>query len=124
SVIEPDVLMEMSGLSADQIEEIVEQAEVRAHDAEEAAAEERRLRRDRDRDRQHQDQVPVAAPAVEAQVAEDAGDSSPEAELDADAAELDETAGLDETAEFDETAELEDAAVSPEAEAADSQQSQ
>jgi transcription termination/antitermination protein NusA len=49
SVIEPEVLMEMSGLTAEQVEEIVEQAEMRAQDAEEAAAEERRIRRERDR---------------------------------------------------------------------------
>src|SRR5690606_24307253 len=49
-----DVLMEMSGLSAEQVDEIVEQAEMRAHDAEEAAAEERRIRRDRDRQQQEQ----------------------------------------------------------------------
>jgi N utilization substance protein A len=49
SVIEPEVLMEMSGLAAEQVEEIVEQAEMRAQDAEEAAAEERRIRRERDR---------------------------------------------------------------------------
>lgn len=52
SVIEPDVLIEMSGLTAEQISEIVEQAELRAHDAEEAAAEERRARKDRDRQSQ------------------------------------------------------------------------
>lgn len=49
SVIEPDVLMEMSGLDAGQVEEIVDSAEVKARDAEEAAAEERRDRKDRDR---------------------------------------------------------------------------
>ncbi len=49
SVIEPDVLMEMSGLTAEQVDEIVEQAEARAQDAEEAAAEERKARRDRER---------------------------------------------------------------------------
>ena len=49
SVIEPDVLMEMSGLEAGQVEEIVDSAEVKARDAEEAAAEERRDRKDRDR---------------------------------------------------------------------------
>lgn len=52
SVIEPDVLMEMSGLTAEQIDGIVEQAESRAHDAEAAAAEERRARKDRDRQAQ------------------------------------------------------------------------
>jgi N utilization substance protein A len=52
SVIEPDVLMEMSGLTEEQVEEIVELAEMRAQDAEEAAAEERRVRRERDRNPQ------------------------------------------------------------------------
>lgn len=49
SVIEPDVLMEMSGLESGQVEEIVDSAEAKARDAEEAAAEERRDRKDRDR---------------------------------------------------------------------------
>lgn len=54
SVIEPEVLMEMSGLTAEQVDDIVELAEIRAQDAEEAAAEERRVRRERDRDGKEQ----------------------------------------------------------------------
>ena len=42
SVIEPDALMEMGGLTAEQVDLIVEQAEVKAGEAEVAAAEERR----------------------------------------------------------------------------------
>ncbi len=42
SVIEPDALMEMGGLTAEQVDHIVEQAEVKAAQAEQAAAEERR----------------------------------------------------------------------------------
>lgn len=68
SVIEPEVLMEMSGLTAEQIDEIVEQAEIRAADAEEAAAEERRLRRERER--QVQDEPVPAVPEAEPVVAE------------------------------------------------------
>jgi transcription termination/antitermination protein NusA len=49
SVIEPDSLVEMGGLTADQVDRIVEQAEAKAEEAEAAAAEERRQRRDRDR---------------------------------------------------------------------------
>ncbi len=49
SVIEPDALMEMSGLSAEEIDLIVQEAEGRAEEAEAAAAEEKRLRRDRER---------------------------------------------------------------------------
>ncbi len=46
SVIEPDALMEMGGLTAEQVDRIVEQAEQRAEEAEEAAAAERRRQRE------------------------------------------------------------------------------
>ncbi|MBM3998488.1 MAG: transcription termination factor NusA [Planctomycetes bacterium] len=49
SVIEPDDLMEMGGLTAEQVDHIVTQAELKAADAEKAAEEERRRRRDEDR---------------------------------------------------------------------------
>ena len=49
SVIEPDALMEMGGLTAEEVDRIVEQAELRAAEAEEAAAEEKKHRRDRER---------------------------------------------------------------------------
>jgi N utilization substance protein A len=49
SVIEPDSLTEMGGLSEEQARLIVQQAEERAEAAEKAAAEERRQRRDQDR---------------------------------------------------------------------------
>jgi transcription termination/antitermination protein NusA len=49
SIIEPDALMEMGGLSEEQAGQIVEQAEVKAHEAEEAAALERRRQREQDR---------------------------------------------------------------------------
>ena len=45
-VIEPEDLMEMGGLSSEQVDIIVEQAETRAADAEQAAAEERRRQRE------------------------------------------------------------------------------
>jgi N utilization substance protein A len=47
SVIEPDALMEMGGLTAEQVDRIVEQAEQRAEVAEQAAAVERRRQRER-----------------------------------------------------------------------------
>ncbi len=71
SVIEPDVLMEMSGLSAEQVDEIVEQAEIRAHDAEEAAAEERRIRRDRDRQQQDQPSPPTDGGQADSETADE-----------------------------------------------------
>ncbi len=48
SVIEPDQFMEMSGLSAEDVDRIVEVAETMAEEAEQAAAEERRVRRERE----------------------------------------------------------------------------
>jgi N utilization substance protein A len=47
SVIEPDAFMEMGGLTAEQVDSIVEQAEEKATQAEEAAAEERRRIKER-----------------------------------------------------------------------------
>ncbi len=49
SIIEPDALMEMGGLSEEQVELIVEQAESRAEEAEAAAASARRQKREDDR---------------------------------------------------------------------------
>ncbi len=46
SVIEPEALKEMGGLSDEQVDRIVEQAETRAEEAEEAAAAERRRQRE------------------------------------------------------------------------------
>jgi N utilization substance protein A len=59
SVIEPDALMEMGGLTAEQVDVIVEQAEVKAAEAEEAAAEERR----RIKERQEGEQITEEAVA-------------------------------------------------------------
>ena len=49
SVIEPDQLMTMGNLTAEQVDHIVAQAEVRAEEAEKAAAEERRRQREQER---------------------------------------------------------------------------
>jgi N utilization substance protein A len=48
SIIEPDELMEMGGLSEEQVNEIIAQAEERAEEAEAAAAEARRLKREQE----------------------------------------------------------------------------
>ncbi|MCH5376059.1 MAG: transcription termination/antitermination protein NusA, partial [Planctomycetes bacterium] len=48
SVIEPDALMEMGGLTAEQVEHIVDQAEQKAEEAEQAAAEQRRRQKEQD----------------------------------------------------------------------------
>ncbi|RMF38146.1 MAG: transcription termination factor NusA [Planctomycetota bacterium] len=47
SVIEPDALMEMGGLTAEQVDMLVEQAEERAEEAERIAQEEKRLKKER-----------------------------------------------------------------------------
>ena len=49
SIIEPDALMEMGSLEEAAVDAIVEQAEVRAHEAEVAAAEQRRRQREEER---------------------------------------------------------------------------
>lgn len=49
SIIEPDSLVEMSGLTEEQVESITTQAEARAQEAEVAAAEERRRQREQQR---------------------------------------------------------------------------
>ncbi|QDT10016.1 transcription termination factor NusA [Planctomycetes bacterium K23_9] len=81
SVIEPDAFMEMSGLSMEVIDQIVEIAEQRAEEAEEVAAEERRTRREREKlEKEAAEakaaQAPEAAPESEAAdaVAESAGE--------------------------------------------------
>jgi len=48
SVIEPDALMEMGGLTEEQVEHLVEQAERKAEEAERAASEERRRQKQQD----------------------------------------------------------------------------
>ncbi|MCU0958784.1 MAG: transcription termination factor NusA [Pirellulaceae bacterium] len=74
SVIEPDALMEMGGLTAEQVERIVEQAEELAEQAEQAAAVERRRQREQQVEDDGdaglavapaQDAVEPAAPAAE-----------------------------------------------------------
>ena len=49
SIIEPDDLMEMGGLSEEQVGKIVKQAEMKAEEAERAASEQRRRQREQDR---------------------------------------------------------------------------
>ncbi len=64
SVIEPDALMEMGSLTAEQVDRIVEQAEERALEAEEAAAAERRRQKEEERiQRAETEDVTAAADA-------------------------------------------------------------
>ena len=79
SVIEPDALMEMGGLSMEQVDHIVEQAEVKAEEAEKQAAEQRRQRRQQER--------LEAAEAAQAEAAEAEAAETEAAETEAGAAE-------------------------------------
>ena len=64
SIIEPDDLMEMGGLTEEQVNHIVEQAEERAEAAEKAADEARRRQREQERN-----QAAEAAAAARAEAA-------------------------------------------------------
>lgn len=83
SIIEPDALMEMGGMTEEQVNAIVEQAESRAQEAEAAAAEERRRQREQQR-------IDTATAQIEAQEAAEraaAGESAPTATEEPPAAE-------------------------------------
>ncbi|MDZ7615533.1 MAG: transcription termination factor NusA, partial [Patescibacteria group bacterium] len=77
SIIEPDDLMEMGGLTEEQVAGIVKQAETKAEDAERQANEQRRRQREQDRHA-----ATESTESVEATEAEDSGGAT-----DADAAE-------------------------------------
>src|SRR4051812_32058405 len=103
SIIEPDALMEMGELTEDQVNAIVTQAEVKATEAEQAAALERRRQREQER-------IDAATAAAEAEMAAQA-DARAAAEAPADAAQTDGATAGDNTADAkasvaDESAEL------------------
>jgi N utilization substance protein A len=77
SIIEPDDLMEMGELTQEQVDSIVAQAEVKAEEAEHAAAEQRRRQREQDR-------IAAATAAAEALEGPAPADA-PAAEVPADA---------------------------------------
>ncbi|OYP35699.1 transcription termination factor NusA [Rhodopirellula sp. MGV] len=87
SVIEPDQFMEMSGLTAEQVDYIVDMAEQKAEEAEEAAAIERQARREQERGGGNSaPPAPVAeeetGPEAGDEVAE-SGDEAVDAQVDA-----------------------------------------
>lgn len=94
SVIEPDVFMEMSGLSEGDVDRIVEVAEAMAEEAEQAAAEERKARREREQLQKEAEAAGIAEPAGGAEPAGADGaqsEASEEAGVEADAAASDAT---------------------------------
>jgi N utilization substance protein A len=86
SVIEPDALMQMGGLTEEQVERLVEQAELKAEEADRAASEERRRQKERDHleavepsaEEAGSAEEPVEPTAEEAGSAEEAVESSAE----------------------------------------------
>ncbi|MFG0267877.1 MAG: transcription termination factor NusA [Rhodopirellula sp. JB055] len=78
SVIEPDQFMEMSGLSEADVDRIVETAEAKAEEAEQAAAEERRVRRDQERTEKSAPAPVAAEPPAEQTPAESAAEADGE----------------------------------------------
>ncbi|MEM6468569.1 MAG: transcription termination factor NusA [Planctomycetota bacterium] len=99
SVIEPDAFMEMSGLSAEQVDAIVEMAEQKAEEAEEAAAEERQARRERERLQREAEAAGIAEPEPAAAPAE--GTASEQQAVESEQQEL----AVEETSEIGESAE-------------------
>jgi N utilization substance protein A len=78
SIIEPDALMEMGGLTAEQVDAIVQEAEVRAEQAEKAAAAERLRQRELDNAAKVQAGDDSSAPAEVSEAGVSNGDSSTE----------------------------------------------
>lgn len=97
SIIEPDALMEMGELSAEQVDAIVAEAERRAELAEVAAAEQRR----RNREQQRLDAEAAAAEEAAAAAAGDALADGGEAAAEAATAEADAAPGLEGSADQD-----------------------
>ncbi|MFK8111811.1 MAG: transcription termination factor NusA [Rubripirellula sp.] len=100
SVIEPDLFMEMSGLSEEDVDRIVNVAETMAEEAEQAATEERRKRREKEQLQKELDAQKASQPAEESTPAEA---DSPASEADP-AAEESEAAVVETTAEESEPA--------------------
>ncbi|MFG0288588.1 MAG: transcription termination factor NusA [Rhodopirellula sp. JB044] len=135
SVIEPDQFAEMAGLTEEQVDEIVEIAEAKAEEAERAAADERRVRRENEKlDRERAEMEAHMPPSEKAPVAETpapeeapaepatepaAAESAPESAADAGeppAEPAAETAAATENPTSPETTEEDTAAAEPTAE--------
>jgi len=77
SVIEPDLFMEMSGLTEQQVDFIVETAEARAEEAEVAAAEERRNRKENERLMREAEAAGISEPQASPDPAVDNSEQTP-----------------------------------------------
>lgn len=67
SVIEPDALMEMGGLTEEQVDKIVEQAEEKAEEAEKAATEARKQKREAEQEAKQSGEAQAEAPSPAAE---------------------------------------------------------
>jgi transcription termination/antitermination protein NusA len=83
SIIEPDDLMEMGGLTEEQVDHIVEQAEKRAEAAEKAAEEARRRQREQERNQAAQAAAEKRTPKAEVSPEAEDGSGQPEAPVSA-----------------------------------------
>ncbi|MBI2827395.1 MAG: transcription termination factor NusA [Planctomycetia bacterium] len=103
SVIEPDALAEMGGLAVEQVNHIIQQAEAKAEEAEQAAADERR--RQRTQERLDAANAAAAAAEAEATATQEAGaDAAPAVTVEPPPLESeDQPVPQDATAERDET---------------------
>ncbi len=84
SIIEPDALMAMGSLSAEQVDTIVEQAEARAEEAEAAADAARKLKREQERIARAEAEEAEALAKLEAEKAEAEGTAPTEGEAPAE----------------------------------------
>ncbi|MCA9229812.1 MAG: transcription termination factor NusA [Planctomycetales bacterium] len=81
SIIEPDALMAMGGLSPEQVDRVVEQAEAHAAEAEIAAAEARKTKRDQDRQAAEEEAAIEAAERESEAEVEEEGSQEEEPEI-------------------------------------------
>ncbi|QDT00463.1 transcription termination factor NusA [Adhaeretor mobilis] len=119
SIIEPDALMEMGGLTEEQVDKIVEQAESLAEEAEAAAQEARKRKREEDRLAKIEEQHAEAEAALAAEKAEaegieaDGAEAGTEPPAEGEASASESGAGETDTNETDDGAEVATETVEP-----------
>ena len=101
SVIEPDVLSEMGGLTLEQVNHIVTQAETKANEAERVAAEQRRQQREQDRVEAAEAAAAPSADDADGQSAETTEPEATESEPESTESDTEATASGTEASESD-----------------------
>ena len=92
SIIEPDALMEMGGMTEEQVDTIVSQAEAKAEEAEAQALEARKQKREQDRLNKIEEEARAKEEAEAVAAAEAAGEPAESSESEVESAEADDTA--------------------------------